>query len=69
MHHMDTTKMHREQKLVRAVLHRSCKQQPTKEQSYGHKPTISQTNQVEQTRHCKSPLFLKYVLSLSVIVR
>ena len=36
---------------LRIVLHKSWKQQPTKQQLYGHLPSITQTIHVLQTRH------------------
>ena len=36
---------------LRAILKKSLKQHPTKQQLYGHLPPISETAQIRQTRH------------------
>ena len=38
-------------RMLRAVLNKSWKQHPTREQLYGYLPPISQTIQVRRTRH------------------
>ena len=37
--------------MLRAILNRSWRQHPTKQQLYGHLPSITKTIQVRQTRH------------------
>ena len=36
---------------LRAILNRSWRQHPAKQQLYGHLPPISKTNQIRRTRH------------------
>ena len=38
-------------RILRAILNKSCRQQPTKQQLYGHLPPITKTTQVRRTRH------------------
>ena len=38
-------------KMLRAILNKSWKQHPTKQQLYGHLPPITKTIQVRRTRH------------------
>ena len=38
-------------RMLRAILNKSSRQQPTKQQLYGHLPPITKTIQVRQTRH------------------
>ena len=38
-------------RMLRAILNKSCRQNPTKQQLYGHQPPITKTIQVIQTRH------------------
>ena len=37
--------------MLRAISNKSCRQQPTKQQLYGHLPPITKTIQVSRTRH------------------
>ena len=38
-------------RMLQAILNKSWKQHPTKQQQYGHLTSISQTIQVRRTRH------------------
>ena len=38
-------------RMLRAILNRSWRQHPTKQQLYGHRPTITKTIQIRRTRH------------------
>ena len=38
-------------KMLRAILNRSWRQHPTKQQLYGHQPPITKTIQIRRTRH------------------
>ena len=38
-------------RMLRAILNKSWRQQPTRHQLYGHLPPITKTNQVRRTRH------------------
>ena len=38
-------------RMLRAVLNKSWRQHPTKQQLYGHQPSITKTIQVRRTRH------------------
>ena len=38
-------------RMLRAILNKSCRQHPTKQQLYGHLPSITKTIQVRRTRH------------------
>ena len=40
-------------RMLRAILNKSCRQQPTKQQLYGHIPPITKTIQVRRTRHAR----------------
>ncbi len=39
-------------RMLRAILKKSWRQHPTRNQLYGHLPPITKTIQVRQTRHC-----------------
>ena len=38
-------------RMLRAILNKSWRQQPTKQQPYGHRPPITKTIQIRRTRH------------------
>ena len=38
-------------RMLRAILNKSWRQQPTKQQLYGHRPPITKTIKIRQTRH------------------
>ena len=40
-------------RMLRAILNKSWRQQPTKQQLYGHLPPIQKTIQVRRTRHAR----------------
>ena len=40
-------------RMLRAILNKSWRQQPTKQQLYGHLPPITKTIQVRRTRHAR----------------
>ena len=40
-------------RMLRAILNKSCRQQPTKQQLYGHLPPITKTIQVRRTKHAR----------------
>ena len=42
-------------RMLRAVLNKSWRHHPTKQQLYGHLPPISKTIQIRQTRHADTP--------------
>ena len=57
MHFMDANKTYGEKawrqytRMMWAILNKSWRQHPTKQQMYGHLPTITKTIQVRRTRH------------------
>ena len=38
-------------RMLRAILNKSCRQHPTKQQLYGHQPPITKTIKIRRTRH------------------
>ena len=61
MHYMDATKRPAKKldgnytRMMRAIMNRSWRQHPTKQQLYSHLPPITKTNQIRRTRyagHC-----------------
>ena len=57
MNHMDPDKAYRDKsrqeitRMLRAILYKSWKQHPTKQQQYSHRPPFSKTIQIKQKRH------------------
>ena len=40
-------------RMLQAILNKSCRQRPTKQQLYGHLPSITKTIQVRRIRHAR----------------
>ena len=55
-------------RMLRAILNKSWKQHPTKQQLYGHLPTITKTIQVRQTRYARHSLRSRYELISDVLL-
>ena len=43
-------------RMLRAVLNKSWREHPTKQQQYGHRPLMTKTIQVRQTKHAGTPV-------------
>ena len=41
------------ERILRAILNKSRKQHPSKQQRYGHQPHITKTSQIRRTRHAR----------------
>ena len=55
-------------RMLRAVLNKSWKQHPTKQQLYGHLPPISKTNQVQRTKHVGNCLLIGIILRWGFLI-
>ena len=73
MHQIDATKTHSEkarwklQKNTTRYFDKSLKQNPTKQQLYGHLPPISQTTQVKLTKHAENCWRSKDELMINIL--
>ena len=55
-------------RMQRAILNKSWRQHPTKQQLYGHLPTITKTIQVRRTRHARFWWRIRYELISDILL-